>query len=33
LKPCLTSIERWQPAKISQVQRCKTSYSRSERKF
>ena len=25
LKPCLTSIERWQPAKMSQAQRCKTS--------
>ena len=33
LKPCLTSIECWLPAKMSQVHRCKTSYSRSERKF
>ena len=33
LKSCLTAIERWLPAKIFQVQRWKTSYSRSERKY
>jgi len=33
LKPCLTGIERWLPGKRSKDHRCKTSYSRSERKF
>jgi len=29
----LTGIECWLPAKMLQDQRCKTSYSRLERKF
>jgi len=33
LKLCLNGIERWLPAKRSKDHRCKTSYSRSERKF
>jgi len=33
LKLCLNGIERWLPAKRSKDHRCKTSYSRSERKY
>ena len=33
LKPRLTGIECWLPAKILQDQRCETCYSRLERKF